>query len=88
MTLDRRVVFTRSAVRDLERLPRDMQMRFRRAFDRLAENPTTPRPGLDIRPLKGGEGTWRLRVGEYRATYDFDEIRVRILELGHRSNFY
>ncbi len=88
MTTPRVVVFARSAARDLGRLPREVQVRFRRAFDSLAEDPSSPRPGLDFRHLEDGEGSWRLRVGDHRATYDFDASRVRMLELGHRGNFY
>ncbi len=37
----------------------------------LGKDPYTPRPGLDIKPLKGSKGRiYRLRIGKYRALYE------------------
>lgn len=58
-----------------------------RALRALAENPRPP----DARPLHGeSKGLWRVRVGDYRASYLIDdEARlVRVGRVGHRSTFY
>ena len=60
------IFFKPSAEREFRRLPREIKQRFAKAFELLAEEPTRPRPGLDIKPLRGVKGTWRLRVGDYR----------------------
>ena len=82
-----RILISRSAEHELARLPRDIQERFAKALDELAKDPR-PRPGLDIRPLRGMKGAWRLRVGSYRAIYESEEGQLRFTRFGHRSKIY
>lgn len=82
------ILFTASAIRELARLPRQIQQRFNRGFDLLDENSRRARPGLDISPLRGGRGAWRLRVGDYRGVYELDADRVTFTRFGHRSKVY
>ena len=82
------VLFTKSAEREFERLERDGQSRLAVAIDLLREGPSRARPGLDIRPIKGLKGMWRLRVGEYRGAYQRDEGRVTFTRFAHRSQVY
>ena len=63
------ILFKSSAEREFRRLPRGVQRRFMRAFESLAEEPTRPRPGLDIRRLRGMRDAWRLLAGDYRGIY-------------------
>ena len=69
------------------RLPRDIQERFAKALEELAKDPR-PRPGLDVKPLRGMKGAWRLRIGSYRAIYKVEEGQVRSTRFGHRLNVY
>lgn len=82
------IYFKPSAEREFRRLPRDVQRRFSKAFDALAENPIRPRPGLDVKPLRGVKGSWRLRVGDYRGIYEVEPEEVRFTRFGHRSDIY
>jgi mRNA interferase RelE/StbE len=82
-----RVLISRSAERELGRLPRDVQVRFARAFEELERDPR-PRLGLDIRPLRGAKGAWRLRVGSYREIYEKEEGQLRFTRFGHRKDVY
>ncbi len=82
-----RILISRSAERELARLPRDVQRRFAQAIEERAKDPR-PRPGLDIRPLRGMKGAWRLRVGAYRAIYELGEEELRFTRFGHRSNVF
>ena len=82
-----RVLFGRSAERELARLPRDVQERFARAFDEM-EKGLKPRPGLDIKPLRGMKGAWRLRVGSYRGVFEMETGQVRFTRFGHRKDIY
>jgi mRNA interferase RelE/StbE len=52
----------------------------------LAENPRPP----GCRKLVGGEGDWRLRVGDYRVLYEINDMRkvVRVLHVKHRREAY
>jgi mRNA interferase RelE/StbE len=33
-------------------------------------------------------GTYRFRIGEYRAIFDIDEENILILRIGHRKSIY
>ncbi len=77
-----------SAERELARLPKEIQRRFGRAFDLLLENPSRARPGLDIKPLRGGKSAWRIRVGDYRGIYELKRGIVTFTRFGHRSKIY
>lgn len=82
-----RILISRSAERELARLPREIQKRFAKALEELAKDPR-PRPGLDVKPLRGMKGAWRLRIGSYRAIYELEEGQVRFTRIGHRSRVY
>lgn len=82
-----RILISRSAERELARLPREIQKRFAKALEELAKDPR-PRPGLDVKPLRGMKGAWRLRIGSYRAIYELEEGQVRFTRIGHRSSVY
>ncbi len=86
----RRVVLSRTAVRQLERLPRDAARRIRERMRALEENPIRPRPGADIRPLwlHDDPPLYRLRIGDYRVLYFVLPDEVRITEVVHRSQAY
>jgi mRNA interferase RelE/StbE len=82
-----RILISKSAERELARLPRDIQHRFAKAFEELEKDPR-PRPGVDIRPLRGMKGAWRLRVGSYRGVYELEEGQLRFTRFGHRKDVY
>jgi mRNA interferase RelE/StbE len=54
----------------LRRLPRNERERILRAVERL--------PAGDVRQLKGAQGEWRLRVGNWRALIRLDQ-RERVI---------
>ncbi len=82
-----RILISRSAERELARLPRDVQERFARALGELEKDPR-PRLGLDVRLLRGMKGAWRLRVGLYRGIYEVEEGQLRFTRFGHRKDIY
>jgi addiction module RelE/StbE family toxin len=82
------VLLTRSAEREFQRLERTVQERFATAIELLRDNPARARPGLDIRPMKGLKGMWRLRVGDYRGIYQRDERIITFTRFAHRSDVY
>ncbi|MDE1821012.1 MAG: type II toxin-antitoxin system RelE/ParE family toxin [Euryarchaeota archaeon] len=68
MPLAARATYKPEALRDLEHLPRDVQLAFRKAREALLRDPTHPaRNGVDA--VRYEHGSWRLKVGEYRAIY-------------------
>ena len=52
------------------------------AIELLADNPRPPA----ATQLVGGQGEWRVRVGDYRIVYEIreTELIVLVLRLGHR----
>ncbi len=56
----------------------------------LEEDPYRPRPGCDIRLIKGHPRVRAVRVGEYRGLYEVvEEDRiVWFTKFGHRRSFY
>ena len=81
-----RVVFVRSAAKELQKLPGKVRQRIGRVVDGLQDN---PRP-QGVKKLVGSQNLYRVRVGEYRIVYAIeDEIRVvRITRVRHRSEAY
>lgn len=86
----RDILLSRTAVRELERLPGDAARRIRTKLTVLAEDPFHARPGADIRLLWGQDEPplFRLRVGDYRVLYFVLEKEVRVTEILHRSQAY
>lgn len=86
----RRVLLSKTAVRQLERLPATAARRIRARVKVLEDDPVRPRPGADIRPLWAHDDPplYRLRVGEYRVLYFILPAEVRITEIVHRSQAY
>jgi mRNA interferase RelE/StbE len=64
------IVFRRAAEKALERLPAARRHQIVGRIERLAAGPASR--GLDVRPLEGGSGLFRLRVGDYRVLFSVD----------------
>jgi len=80
------IQYTRRAQRALTRMPQAIAERIIASIENIAADNTE---GLDIKPLTGREG-YRLRVGRYRAIYDYrdNELIVRVLNVGPRGDVY
>ncbi len=86
----RSVLLSKTASRQLDRLPADAARRIRERVRVLEVDPVRPRPGADIRPFWTHDDPplYRLRVGEYRVLYFVLPAEVRITEVVHRSQAY
>lgn len=75
-----------SAAEAVRKLDRPTARRLLNAIGKLAEE---PRPAGCIQ-LKGGDGEFRIRVGDFRIIYDVydDELIVLVLRVGHRREVY
>jgi len=80
------VVFARSARKELGRLGEPRISRVLRRIETLA---LTPRPD-GCRKLQGASNLCRIRVGDYRVPYSFDDTRqiVHVIAVRHRSDAY
>ena len=82
-----KVVISRSAEKDLVKLPKKVLLPISNAIDALEEDPRPP----GCKKLKGTtESLWRIRVGDYRIIYAIaDEVRiVDVRKVGHRKDIY
>ena len=80
------IIFSGKAIKSLKELDRLTQARMKEAISRLANYP----PQGDITKLKGGQSELRLRVGDWRITFEyrFKEKQVSILTIKHRREAY
>ncbi len=86
-----RVMVHPSARRVLDGLPKDRRRKVLEVLRRLAEDPFTPRPKVDVRKIKGPAGrrdVYRLRVGDYRLLYDVEKETVWVTEIFRRGRGY
>jgi mRNA interferase RelE/StbE len=80
------VTFARSARKELANLPIDTG---RRVLERVRALIDEPRP-TGCRKIRGTEGAWRLRVGDYRVIYRVDDAArtVDVVAVRHRRDVY
>ncbi len=88
MTAPRRYAlqFRSSSVRQLGKLPQEVQRRIRTATEALRDD---PRPHGAIK-LAGADDRWRIRIGDYRVIYTIADgiLVVVVVEIGHRRDIY
>ncbi len=76
------IILTRSAERELDSLPPQIQLRIEQALDALAQG----RAG-DAKRLKGSDKV-RLRVGDFRVFFIETETSIEISAIGNRNDIY
>lgn len=78
--------FRPSALREFQKLPRDVQKRIAPHIDALADS---PRPA-GAKRLKAEFNRWRTRVGSYRVVYEVNDGLLVVLVVGvaHRRQIY
>jgi len=80
------VIFSPKALKHLKLVDKQAQIRIKEAIEILAHYP----PKGDVVRLKGSQSQLRLRVGDWRVTfeYDFSHKEVHILTVKHRREVY
>ena len=81
-----RIEWKSSAVRELKQLDRQMIPRVFEAVQDLGSNPFPS----GVRKLRGGEHSYRIRVGDYRIIYEVyeKESLVEVSRVRHRREVY
>lgn len=79
------VSWTKNSLDFLNKLEPFVSKRIVRYVGEFSENPRA----REFKRLKG-ETVFRLRVGDYRVIFDFDQKtqKIIILNIGHRKNIY
>lgn len=78
-----RIVLKKKAKKFIDHLPVNEKRRVVAAIERLPE-------GEDIKRMKGHEGLFRLRVGNYRILYTVEhgQLVVCVIDAGSRGQIY
>ena len=79
------VVIKKAAQKELDSIPKKLQLRIRGVIDLLAVNPFPP----NSKKLQGRDG-YRIRTSDYRILYDVnrENVTVHVFRVGHRNNIY
>jgi mRNA interferase RelE/StbE len=83
------VEYGRNALKVLRRVQQAKATDIMNAVDRIATNPFAP-SNNDIRSLKGMPDGFRLRVGDWRASYTLDQTtaKLKVFEIAPRGAAY
>jgi mRNA interferase RelE/StbE len=78
--------FRPAAVRQLRKLPKDVQRRLRDATEALCQQ---PRPPGAVK-LAGTDDLWRIRVGDFRVIYTIvdEALVVTVVRIANRREVY
>ena len=73
--------YAKAAVKVINSMDRPTKQRIKAAIEKI--------PDGDIRPLRGTEGTYRLRVGGWRILFSYPEADTVLIEkIGPRGEIY
>ena len=79
------IIVSKSALKELKKLPPKLQLQIVGVIDSLAQNPYPPASSK----LKGREG-FRIRTNDYRIIYTVEnkKLIVQVIAIGHRKEIY
>jgi mRNA interferase RelE/StbE len=80
------IQFKPAALRQLEKLPRNLQKRIASRIEALHDDPFPS----GCKKLFGESDTWRVRIGNYRVIYRVhrDVLLILVITIGHRRDVY
>ena len=79
-----KIVFTRRAFRDLDKIPKDEKSRIGQKLQEYAQEPLKYAKNLTSTKI----GTYRFRVGDYRIVFDIENDEIVVLRVGNRRDIY
>ena len=79
-----RLVYTRRAVKDIEKLDWSVTQRIGKTLLRYESDPIKYAEKLTDPAL----GTYRFRIGDYRVIFDLQGSDIVVLRVGHRRELY
>jgi len=78
------LVYTKRAVKDIEKLEEPTRKRVGKALLRYSVDPFKYAEKITDPRL----GSYRFRIGNYRVIFDFEETDIVVLRVGHRKEIY
>lgn len=79
-----KLVYTHRSIKDVQNLDPTIKKRIGKALLRLEKDPFANSKSLVDSKL----GTYRFRIGDYRAIFDIQGEDIVILRIGHRNSIY
>ena len=79
-----KLVYTRRAVKDIERLDSKIKAKIGKALFRYKDDPLKYAKKLSDPRI----GSYRFRIGNFRVICDIDGDEIVVLKVGHRSDIY
>ena len=86
LIMPREVVYSREAQKSPDHMDAASNARIREKADLLAHDPDAL--SNNVMRLKGTEGLWRLRVGDWRVVYSETLVVLRIIRVAPRGGVY
>lgn len=82
-----KIFYTKTTLKTLKKLPRNVQMTLRQKIELLAENPYAA--NNNVKKLQGIDG-YRLRVGDWRIIYDIydKKLVIEVIKIDSRGGVY
>ena len=78
------LVYTRRAIKDIQRLEEKIRKRIGNTLLRYSEDPFKYSEKLTDSKL----GNYRFRIGDYRVIFDLEGTDIAVLRVGHRKEIY
>jgi mRNA interferase RelE/StbE len=78
------LVYTRRAVKDIQKLDSEAKGRIGKTLLRYRDSPLIYAEKLTDSQL----GTYRFRIGDYRVIFDIEGDEIVVLRVGHRREIY
>ena len=82
--MNTRLIYTRRAVKDIERLGESVKKRLGKALMRYKKDPLKYAEKISDPHL----GSYRFRIGDYRVIFDLEGEEIVVLRIGHRRDIY
>lgn len=78
-----KILFTKKADKNYKKIPQRYKNLIDRELEKLKNNEKR-----DIKPVKGQDNIYRLRVGKYRILYEYINPDIIIINIDVRGNIY
>lgn len=83
------IIFSRRAKKELLSFPQEHRIHIEIALKRFSESPDQRHDVVKVRDSPKGMPRYRLRMGEYRATFyiHHNKLLIEIINIGKKKNF-